>query len=53
MLRVSIIGVRRNRNGIGEYIAKYFHHQKASVVAVLGTSEETRCRALAFKIRIG
>jgi hypothetical protein len=41
MLRVSIIGVRRNRNGIGEYIAKYFHQQKASVVAVLGTSEES------------
>jgi hypothetical protein len=41
MLRVSIIGARRNRNGIGEYIAKYFHQQRASVVAVLGTSEET------------
>jgi len=41
MLRVSIIGARRNRNGIGEYLAKYFNQQKASVVAVLGTSEES------------
>jgi predicted dehydrogenase len=41
MLRVSIIGPRRNQNGIGEYIAKYFHRQGASVVAVLGTSDET------------
>ena len=39
MLRVAIIGARRNRNGIGEYIAKYFHQEKASVVSVLGTSE--------------
>jgi len=39
MLRVSIIGARRSRNGIGEYIAKYFHQEKTRVVAVLGTSE--------------
>ncbi len=41
MLRVAIIGARRNRNGIGEYIAKYFHQEKANVVSVLGTSEES------------
>jgi predicted dehydrogenase len=41
MLRVSIVGARRNRNGIGEYIAKYFHQEGANVVAALGTSEES------------
>jgi hypothetical protein len=41
MLRVAIIGARRNRNGIGEYIAKYFHEEKAVIVAVLGRSKES------------
>lgn len=38
MLRISIIGARRNRNGIGEYIGKYFQKARANVVSVLGTS---------------
>jgi len=41
MFRVSIIGARRERNGIGEYIGKYFHQQGAEVTSVLGTTEET------------
>jgi hypothetical protein len=40
-MRVSIIGAGRNRNGIGEYIGKYFHLNGAEVTSVLGTSEET------------
>ncbi len=44
-MRVSIIGAGRNRNGIGEYIGKYFHAQGAEVTSVLGTREETSERA--------
>jgi len=40
-MKVSIIGAGRNNNGIGEYIAKYFHKNKATVVSVLGTSIKT------------
>jgi len=45
MIRVLIVGAGRRRNGIGEYIAKYFHKNKAQVVAVLGTTQETSLRA--------
>ena len=45
MIRVLIVGAGRSRNGIGEYIAKYFHKNKAQVVAVLGTTQETSLRA--------
>ena len=40
-LNVSIIGAGRARNGIGEYIGKYFHQHGAVVTSVLGTSEKT------------
>ncbi len=40
-MKVSIIGAGRNNNGIGEYIAKYFHKNKATVSSVLGTSIKT------------
>jgi hypothetical protein len=40
-MRVSIIGAGRNRNGIGEYIGKYFHAHGATVTSVLGTTGET------------
>jgi hypothetical protein len=40
-MRVSIIGAGRNRNGIGEYIGRYFHTNGAEVTSVLGTSEKT------------
>ena len=40
-MRVSIIGAGRNRNGIGEYIGKYFHAFGTEVTSVLGTTEKT------------
>jgi hypothetical protein len=42
---VSIIGAGRVRNGIGEYIGKYFHQHGAAVTSVLGTSEKTSLQA--------
>jgi predicted dehydrogenase len=41
VMRIAIIGAGRNRNGIGEYIGKYFHKNGAQVVSVLGTTERT------------
>ncbi len=49
-MRVSIIGAGRNRNGIGEYIGKYFHENGANVTSVLGTTEETS-RNASFGLR--
>lgn len=40
-MKVAIIGARRNRNGIGEYIGKYFHKNGATITSVLGTAEKT------------
>jgi len=40
-LKVSIVGAGRKRNGIGEYIGKYFHKHGAAVTSVLGTTEKT------------
>jgi hypothetical protein len=45
VMRVSIIGAGRNKNGIGEYIGKYFHRNGAEVTSVLGRTEETTQRA--------
>lgn len=44
-MKVAIIGAGRHRNGIGEYIAKYFHKNKARVVALLGTTAPTAEKA--------
>ena len=44
-LNVSIIGAGRTRNGIGEYIGKYFHKHGARVTSVLGTTEKTGLQA--------
>lgn len=44
-LNVSIIGAGRTRNGIGEYIGKYFHKHGGTVTSVLGTSEKTSLQA--------
>jgi len=44
-MKVSIIGAGRTRNGIGEYIGKYFHQHGANVISVLGTTEETSFHA--------
>jgi predicted dehydrogenase len=44
-MKVSIVGAGRKRNGIGQYIGKYFHQKGVQVVSVLGTTEETSRRA--------
>ena len=44
-MKVSIIGAGRTRNGIGEYIGKYFHQCGGEVTSVLGTSEKTSLQA--------
>jgi predicted dehydrogenase len=44
-MKVSIIGAGRNRNGIGEYVGKYFHKNSAEVSSVLGRIEETSRKA--------
>ena len=41
MIRVSIIGARKDRNGIGEYIGKYLRQNRAEIISVLGTAEKT------------
>jgi hypothetical protein len=52
-MKVSIIGAGRNNNGIGEYIAKYFHKNKATVISVLGTTKKTARRASSRLKRYG
>src|SRR4030042_2959218 len=44
-MKVSIIGAGRARNGIGEYIGKYFHQHGGKVTSVLGTTEKTSLQA--------
>ncbi|NWG01489.1 MAG: Gfo/Idh/MocA family oxidoreductase [Syntrophaceae bacterium] len=44
-MKVSIIGAGRTRNGIGEYIGKYFHQHGGQVISALGTSEKTTLQA--------
>lgn len=44
-MKVMVIGAGRNKNGIGQYIARYFHLGGFQVAAVLGTKEETARRA--------
>jgi Oxidoreductase family, NAD-binding Rossmann fold len=44
-MKISIIGAGRTRNGIGEYIAKYFRQHGAEVTSVLGTTEQTSLQA--------
>ncbi len=44
-MKVAVIGAGRKRNGIGEYIAKYFHKNKARVMALLGTTVPTAEKA--------
>lgn len=52
-MKVSIIGAGRKRNGIGEYIGKYFHKNGTKVISVLGTTEETSAKASAALRRYG
>ncbi len=44
-MKVSIIGAGRARNGIGEYIGKYFHRHGGEVTSVLGTTGKTSLQA--------
>jgi hypothetical protein len=39
--RVAIVGARRRRQGIGEFVARSFDEAGASVVAIVGTTVET------------
>ncbi len=44
-MKISVIGAGRTRNGIGEYIGKYFHKLGGEVTSVLGTTKETTLQA--------
>ncbi len=37
-MKVAVLGAGRNRNGIGRYIARFFHQNDTDIVAVLGTT---------------
>ena len=39
--RVLIIGARRRKQGLGEFIARYFHEQGAEVCGIVGTSSQS------------
>ncbi|MCF8024273.1 MAG: Gfo/Idh/MocA family oxidoreductase [Desulfobacteraceae bacterium] len=44
-MKTAIIGAGRRKNGIGQYIARYFHQNGAKVTAVLGTTEPSAQQA--------
>lgn len=52
-MKVAIIGAGRSNNGIGPYIAKYFHENQAQVAAVLGTTKESAEKAAENLSRFG
>jgi len=52
-MKVAIIGTGRNRNGIGEYIGKYFHKHGGVVTSILGTTEKTTLRASSMLLEYG
>ncbi len=39
--RVLIVGARRRKQGLGEFIARYFHEQGAEVCGIIGTSSHS------------
>jgi predicted dehydrogenase len=45
-MNIAIIGAGRNRNGIGPYIARYFHKNRAGVISALGTTKKSAQRAV-------
>lgn len=54
MLRVGVVGARRSRQGIGEYVARELHRAGARVVAVAGSSEAGAAEAArALEARYG
>lgn len=52
-MKIAIIGAGRTRNGIGQYIAKYFHRHGAPVAAVVGSTDESAHRAAENLTRYG
>ncbi len=52
-MNIGLIGARRTNNGIGEYIARYFHAAGAQVSAVLGTSDQTARSAAENLVKYG
>lgn len=40
-MRVAVIGAKRRRHGIGEFVARWFHDLGEEVVAVVGSTPET------------
>lgn len=52
-MKVSIVGARRARNGIGEYIGRFFHKNGARVSSVLGTTEQTSLDAASWLKKYG
>ena len=45
MSKVIVIGARRARQGIGEFVARWFHAAGAEVCAIVGTEPETLSEA--------
>ncbi|MGD2272697.1 MAG: Gfo/Idh/MocA family oxidoreductase [Desulfobacterales bacterium] len=45
-MNIAIIGAGRNRNGIGPYVARYFHKNRAGVTSALGATEKSARRAV-------
>ncbi len=52
-MRTAIIGSGRNRNGIGQYIGKYFQKNGANVISVLGTTKKSAQKAASALTRYG
>jgi hypothetical protein len=52
-MRTSIIGAGRSKNGIGQYIGKYFQKNGATVISVLGTTEKTARKASSILSQYG
>lgn len=44
-MKIGLIGARRARNGIGEFIGRYLYRNDARVVCVLGTTGHTASQA--------
>jgi len=52
-MKVAVIGARRQNNGIGAYISRFFHEEGARVVSVMGTTRDTAIAAAAGLKQIG
>lgn len=52
-MKAAIIGAGRNRSGIGQYIGKYFQKNGASIISILGSTEETVRKASSILTQYG